>query len=69
MWWHEKLLVVVDGNLYAVYGAPSKENDSIIEQEDGVFIVWFLHHATIVGMMKLLQTDSFKIAQAVTTVP
>lgn len=40
---------------------PSKEDDSITKQEDGLFIVCFLHHATIVGMMKLLQTDIVKI--------
>lgn len=40
---------------------PGKEDDSIIEQEDGLFIVRFLHHAAIVGMMKLLQTDIVKI--------
>lgn len=61
MWWHEKLLIVVDSNLYAVYVAPSKENDSVIGQEVSLFIVRFLHPATIVAMMKLLQTDIVKI--------
>lgn len=48
-----KLIILVNRNLSAVYGALSKDNDSVIEQEDSLFILSFLHHAAIVAIRNL----------------
>lgn len=57
--WQVKLIILVNRNLFAVYGALSKDNDSVIEQEDSLLILSFLHHAAIVALhTDIVKTDS-----------